>query len=332
MTPRCLTLRTAAAAVVALGLAGCEGRLAEPETATDPGLGLGPISFSQLTEGQDPAADIATVMDNMNVALAAAGADYRVAIAEYITEGEGYDEANTVLAKNLGNKRLGQDFVPGDPRRNAWSGVTAAGAADNITFAIDRTGDAVPPLGGLSGAQTDAAIVRAITTWDDVACSALGFTRNPEGATDIGIVAFQNGLGGSGALVADVQHAGWRDINFAGGVLGVTFTFVFVSAGVPTDADGNGRLDAAFREIYFDPSFSWQDNGVANVDVETVALHEFGHGLSQGHFGTVRLMNDGRLQASPRAVMNALYAGPFPDLAGSDNGGHCDNWANWPNN
>ena len=332
MAPRSMNLRIAAAALVAIGLAGCQGWLAEPDTATD--AGAGPTMSAQLTEGQDPAVDIATAMDNTNVGLAAEGADYRVAIAEYITEGVGFDEANTVLAKDVGNKRLGQDFIPGDPRRNAWSGVTAVGAVDNITYAIDRTGDAVPPFGGLSGAQTDAAIVRAIATWGNVNCSSLGLTRNAEGTTDIGRVAFLNGLGGSLAIVADVQLAGWRDINFAGGILGVTFTFIFVNpaTGVPTDNDGNGRLDAAFREIYFDPSFNWRDDGVANIDVETVAVHEFGHGLSQAHFGKVVFKNDGSLKASPRAVMNALYAGPFRDLTGTDNAGHCGNWASWPNN
>lgn len=324
--------RMTASALVVIGLAGCQAWLAEPDVATD--HGSGPVLSAQLTEGEDPAVDIAAVMENMNVALAAAGADYRVGIAEYMTEGAGFDEANTVLSKAVGNKHLGQDFIPGDPRRNAWSGVTAEGATDNITFAIDRTGDAVPPFGGLSGAQTDAAIVRAITTWANVKCSSIGLTRNAEGTTDIGRVAFLNGLGGSPAILADVQLAGWRDINFAAGILGVTFTFIWVNpaTGVPTDDDGNRLLDVAFREIYFDPSFNWRDDGVADIDVQTVALHEFGHGLSQAHFGTVAFKNDGRLQASPRAVMNALYAGPFRELAGTDNGGHCSNWSNWPNN
>lgn len=334
MMPRRTTLQIGAAAVMAIWLAGCQGWLVEPDTATGPGSS--PTLSAQLTEGADPAVDLATVMDNMNVALAAEGADYRVAIAEYITEGAGFDEANTVIAKDVGNKQLGHDFIPGDPRRNGWSGTTAAGAVDNITFANDRTIDAEPPLpsmGGLTSAQTDAAIVRAIATWENVNCSQLGLTRNADFGLDIGLVAFQNGLGGSRFVFADVQHAGWRDIDFAGGILGVTFTFIFVNpaTGMPTDVDGNGKLDAAFREIYFDPSFTWRDDGVANVDVETVALHEFGHGLSQAHFGTVRRKNDGSLKASPRAVMNAAYLSPFRDLAGTDNGGHCGNWASWPN-
>lgn len=326
MIPSHTALRVAARALVVIALAGCQGWVAEPNAATDPTRT--PLS-AQLTEGaESPAVDIATIMDNMNVALEAEGANYRVGIAEYITQGAGFDEANTVLSKALGNKRLGADFVPNDLRRE-WSGVAAA----SITYAIDRTGDAIPVFGGLTGAQTDAAIVRATDSWENLTCSILGLTRNDDFGLDIGVVAFLNGLGGSPFVFADVQHAGWRDINFAGGILGVTFTFVFISApNVPTDVDGNGLADVAFREIYYDPSFSWADNGVNDIDVQSVALHESGHGLSQAHFGKVWRKNDGSFAASPRAVMNALYASPFRVFTGTDVGGHCDNWANWPNN
>jgi len=288
-----------------------------------------PVS-SGVTLTVTPDAELATFMDALNVQLEAQGADYRALEAEYITAGDSGQAGGTVLSKVTGNKQLPHDFVPFDARRAGWSG--AAGPSDNITFAIDETGDAVPLFGGLTGAQTNAAILAAMGTWEGLTCSTLPLVQNPTFGVDIGVVAFLNGLGGSPFVLADVQHAGWRDINFAGGILGVTFTFIFVSGGVPTDIDGNGLADAAFREIYYDPSFSWANNGVANIDVETVALHEAGHGLSQAHFGKVWLKNDGSLAASPRAVMNALYAGPFRGLAGSDSGGHCSNWANWPNN
>jgi hypothetical protein len=283
---------------------------------------------------EDPGAGLASMMDNMNLALAASGANYRTAIAEYVTDGTGGDAGGTVLAKNVGNKRLTADFVPNDPNRAAWSGAPGGGS-DDITYAIDQTGDALPVFGGLLGAATTAAIDRAMATWESVNCSNLPITKNPDLGLDIGVVAFLNGLGGSPSVVADVQHAGWRDINFAGGILGVTFTFIFVDDdGNPVDQDNNGLADVAFREIYYDPSFGWADDGVDDndIDVESVAVHEAGHGLSQAHFGTVRLKNDGSLKASPRAVMNALYAAPFRDLTGTDNGGHCSNWANWPNN
>lgn len=277
----------------------------------------------------NPEPELANYMNALNVQLASQGVNYRAAIAEYVTSPDSGQAGGTVLSKDVGNKQLSADFVPFDDRRS-WSGP-ATGPADDITIAIDQTGDAVPPLGGLTAAQTTAAILAAATTWENVNCSTLPLALNSSFGLDIGVVAFLNGLGGSPFVFADVQHAGWRDINFAGGILGVTFTFIWVDDdGNPTDIDGNGLADVAFREIYYDPSFPWRNDG-GNIDVESVSLHEQGHGLSQAHFGTVRIKNDGTLQASPRAVMNALYSGPLRQLQGSDNGGHCSNWASWPN-
>ena len=265
-------------------------------------------------------------LDAINVGLAQKGLDYRIAMAEYITAGGSDEAGNTIRPKDVGNKQLEFDFVPGDTRRD-WSGASATA----ITYAIDQTGDAVPPFGGLDAAQTTAAIVRGTETWDNASCSELGLDPNDDFGIDIGVVAFINGFGGSPFVVADVQHAGWRDINFADGILGVTFTFGFTEGGEFTDIDNNGKLDAAFREIYYDPSWEWTDDGVSNVDVESVAVHEIGHGLSQAHFGSIR-EHKGALKASPRAVMNALYTAPFRELTGTDNGGHCSNWGQWPNN
>jgi hypothetical protein len=322
MTPQ-LSLRGVVASVMICGLAACD----EPTSHT-PSMNETPNPSLAAAEAE---AGLVSMMDNANLALASDGQGYRIAKAEYVTKPTGEDFGGTVLAKDVGNKQLADDFVPFDVNRE-WSGPVG-GSNDNITYAVDRTGDAVPVFGGLSGAQTDAAIVRAMNSWEAVNCSQLDLTRNADFGLDIGLVAFLNGLGGSPFVFADVQHAGWRDINFAGNILGVTFTFIFIDdAGNPLDQDGDGRIDVAFREIYYDPSFSWADDGVNDIDVESVALHEAGHGQSQAHFGKVWLKNDGSLKASPRAVMNALYAEPFRNLAGTDNGGHCSNWANWPNN
>jgi hypothetical protein len=292
------------------------------------GMAVALVTLPTIAAQDQVVVELASMMERMNVQLEADVQDYRVAMAEYFTIG-GADAGNTVVAKVVGNKQLTSDFVPFDPRREAWSGSDPN--QDDITYAIDETGDAVPVLGGLTAAQTDAAIARAMSTWDAVNCSTLPIVRNASSGIDIGVVAAQNMLGGSLAVLADVQHAGFRDINFAGNVLAVTFTFVFVLPGnIPTDVDGNGKTDTAFREIYYDPSFSWADNGVSNVDVETAALHEAGHGLSQNHFGTLFIKNDGSVHASPRAVLNPAYIGPLRDLRGTDNGGHCSNWANWP--
>ena len=287
-----------------------------------------PLASDVALTVADPGTELANYMDVLNVRLGAQGAGYRAAMAEYVTTPDGGVAGATVLAKSVGNKQLDFDFAPFDPRR-AWSGPSS-GPADDITEAIDETVDAVPPLGGLTAAQTSAAILAAAGTWQAVICSTLPLALNPTFGLDVGVVAFLNGLGGSPFVFADVQHAGWRDIDFAGGVLAVTFTFIFVDDdGNPTDIDGNRVGDAAFREIYYDPSFTYRNDG-GNIDVQTVSLHEQGHGLSQDHFGSVFLKNDGTLQAAPRAVMNALYAGPLRALLGSDIAGHCSNWSIWP--
>ena len=301
-------------------LAACSDETAGPEPPGTP-------RFS-ADAAESPADVIQGYMDATNAALAAAGANYRVAVAEYITvAADGFHEAGAqVIARDLGNKRLPADFVPGDPRR-AWSGANGG-----ITFAIDQTADASPPS-GLPAAEATAAIQRAMATWDALTCSNLALSQNDDLGLDIGVVAFQlsGGLIGSPFIFADVQHAGWRDLSFAGGTLAVTFTFVFIDPadGTQTDVDGNGRADVAFREIYYDPSWLW--NIDADIDVESVALHEAGHGLSQNHFGNILIMNDGSVKAAPRAVMNALYTGPLQTLLGTDVGGHCGNWADWPN-
>jgi len=161
------------------------------------------------------------------------------------------------------------------------------------------------------------------------------------------VVQFIFSAGGSGSefVFADLSHAGWLpgpffDFLVPGGsvfILGVTLTFVFIDASGFTDIDSNGKFDTAFREIYYNDAFSWADDGATNIDVETVALHEAGHGLSQAHFGKVFLKgnkgkSNGSLQFAPRAVMNAVYISPQQALLGTDNGGHCSIWGQWPNN
>lgn len=262
------------------------------------------------------------LMDDMSMLLADSDLGYQIMQVEYISADE---VGATVLQRDVGNKRLGADFVPADARRE-WS----SGGGNAITYSIDRL-DGTPLVGGVSEAAATAALDRAMATWDGLQCSELSLGANPDLGLDLGIVAFLNGLGGSPFVVADVMHAGFSDINFSGGVIGATFTFIFIDgAGEPTDIDGNGLADVAFREIYYDPSWNWADDGSSNIDIETVGLHEAGHALSQAHFGNL-FLKKGAFSASPRAVMNAFYGGPLRSPLGTDNAGHCSNWANWPN-
>ena len=322
-------IKGAAAVCAVTVLAACQD-----DTLTDAGPD-GAFNAPQLSVLEVSDA-FSAMLDDMNVALAGEGADYRAVMVEYVT-GAGDEAGATVISKDLGNKQLGFDFVPFDVRRagtpftnGGWSG-SVAGPDDDITYAVDMTGDAVPPLGVLSAAQTTAAINAAMATWDGQTCSNLPITMNPDFGLDLGVI-----LGG--ALVADIMHAGWGNF-FGGGVLGAAFTFGFIDgSGNFTDIDNNGKLDAAFREIYYDgffPAFPtpwpWNVDG-SGIDVEAVALHEAGHGLSQAHFGNIFIKNDGSLKRAPAAIMNPFILGATRTLLGTDKGGHCSNWAQWPNN
>ena len=268
-------------------------------------------------------------LEKMNKKLESEGVNYRVAMAELITTGsvENIGLGHLVIAKDLGNKQLDVDFAPGDPRR-AWSDESGT----KITFSIDQTGDATPSGGLLNAEEGTEAIRKAFKTWDDVQSTEIGLTEVDNGGEDIGIVAFINNIGGSPYVFADIQIAGWGDIDFELGVLGVTYTFLFIDGdGEYTDINHDKKYDAAFREIYFDPSYEWANGGMNGIDVESIALHEIGHGLSQAHFGTVFFDKKGELRATPRAVMNAYYFGTFRNLQKSDIGGHSSIWANWPN-
>ena len=257
-----------------------------------------------------------------NAELTSAGANYRAEYAEYLTSDSSGEAGQVVFFNNRGNKQLLAHFVPGDPRR---------GGRTNITYTIDQVEGATND--GLTNAQTAAAIDRAMATWDAQTCSDLAITKVPNPGGDIGVVEFLNGLGGSPFFFADLTHAGWLPPGILGSnVIAATFTFVFINPdGSPTDIDNNGLADVAFREILYNDAFNWAIN--ANIDVETVALHEAGHGISQGHFGAAFGTDaNGKIHFSPRAVMNAAYSGVQQNLAGTDRGGHCSIWGSWPNN
>lgn len=270
------------------------------------------------------------LVDHVNGLLSADGSDYRVAYAEYLTMAEGAETAseNILIARDLGNKRLDFDFIPNDPRR---------GGLDGDPNTIDVLVDVVDAAtaSGLSPAVTTGAITAAMGTWDAQRCSDLGLTVTPVGA-DLGLVQALLGFGG-GLVVGDVMHAGWLpaaffDLLAPGGsasILGVTFTLQFTAG----DLDGDGQPDLAAREIYYNDAFAWNTTGQGGPDVETVALHEAGHSLSQAHFGTIFLNpNSGKVVFAPRAVMNAVYSGVQRSLRGTDNAGHCGLWGSWPQN
>lgn len=245
--------------------------------------------------------------------------------AEYITSEESGQVGRTIYFNNVGNKQLTADFVPGLSLDNT----------DNISFYVDQN----RPSADLSVAATSAAIVRAMNTWDGITCSNLGMTQVPFSATNTsGFVSALLGFGGSYDYTADVVHAGWLPKGFfdllapqgSTFILGVTFTITFTDDdGNATDLDNNGKADVAWREIYYNDAFTWKIGN--HYDVETIALHEAGHGLSQQHFGSAFADGSGALHFAPRAVMNAAYSGIQTQINQTDNAGHCSNWSSWNN-
>lgn len=293
--------------------------------------------------------ELTQILDNVNGRLARGGADVRAALITTI--GPPDDHGITVLWRDVGNKHLGLDFVPGDPRRMMGS-PEGGWSADptEISFAID-TGDGAT-LNGVSSAATTQQIREAMATWDAVTCSDLNLHEVAAGG-DLGLLAFilSGGADGGANVVADIQHAGWLELEDVGTTIAFTVPFIWVDdvTGVPTDIDGNRELDYAFAEIYYDnfcdacampgPWLWTVDDdvntpGVLDIDIQSVALHESGHGLSQAHFGTGFFTpgNDPFLHQTSEAVMKAAYVSPQHELQGPDNGGHCSLWGSWPRN
>lgn len=295
-------------------------------TAATVALAFGATAEAQTIEQR--AADL-------NAQLAGSGMNYRVEMMEIMTSDDADDAGQMVFFNNRGNKQLAYDFVPGDPR-NAAAGWGGPGTV--INFALDDV-NLTPDI------ATELSEIRAaMTTWENVQCSTIPLVDLGNTGIDVGVVQQIFGYGGTGGVAADIQHAGFLPSGFflllgSANILGVTFTFIWVDGnGDPTDIDNNGTGDAAFREIYYNDGFTWEVDpadqpGDGRFDIQTVALHEAGHGLSQGHFGSARIdLKTGKRHFSPLAVMNAGYFFGQQQLAGTDKGGHCSNWASWPNN
>jgi hypothetical protein len=266
-----------------------------------------------------------------NLRLAKSGKHFRISSAEYVTTDRADEAGQTVFANDRA-KQLAFHFVPGDPRR---------GGGFNITYLVDLSDGNT--ANGVDSASTEAAIDRALATWEAAQCSKLAIDKVADPGFDPDVIDGLLGFGTIGTPIVDITHAGWAPAGFfdalaPGGsnfILAVTFTFFFTEDGInPTDINGDGKGDTAFREVYYNNAFTWGIDVSTNpYDVETVALHESGHGLSQGHFGKIfRTNSNGKLHFAPFAVMNAAISRQAQSLRGTDNGGHCSIWGSWPNN
>lgn len=98
---------------VALAMGACSGddltNPAEAPGVARPGLSAAASSSDDLRQ------QLTQMLDDANGGLALAGANYRAALITTIGTPE--EQGITVLWRDVGNKHLGVDFVPDDPRR-----------------------------------------------------------------------------------------------------------------------------------------------------------------------------------------------------------------------
>ena len=284
-----------------------------------------------LTPARETAAPV-NLIDALNASLA--GQDMRLAVArvETITMAGAENEVGRTLYASDRQLRLPYRWVPGDVRRLA--------DGENITYLVDQSDGTATP--GLPNALTEAAIDRAMETWDGVPCSSLQVLKRSDTGEDPDIIDFMLGMGAPGnPFLADIVNAGFAPAAFfealaPGGssyIIAVTFTLIFVDdEGYPTDINQDHYLDTALKEVYYNNRFPWSVTGAGGVDVETIALHENGHSFELGHFGNIFVTeSNSKLHVAPRAVMNAVYLGPMRELATSDQGAFCSLFGSWPN-
>ena len=263
-------------------------------------------------------------MAQINQQLRAMGLHIAVEQIEFFTIGQGRP-SNRIHAQEF-------RWVANDPRRLA--------DGENITYLVDQSDGAT--ASGLTNAQTEPAIDRAMNTWQANRCfKKVDIVKRADSGADPDIFDSFFGFGQMGnPFLADIVNAGWLPRAFfeavggpggGRGILAFSVTFIFTDNNdVPTDINGDNRLDSALNEVYYNDTFGdpsndragnpWRiDQPLPAIDVETVALHENGHSLGVGHFGP-----------PPNAVMNPVYAGIRHSPLSTDSAGMCSVWGSWP--
>lgn len=272
-------------------------------------------SWAQEAEGSHQEGDpyVLAVMDDFNKTLRAEWMDLRVEQIELLTVG----------SPRASSQLHFQPFrwVAGDPRR--------AAQGTDLTYKVDLTEGF--GASDLAPDSVEAAIDRAIASWSSASClqTLRLVKRQGDSPVDADIFDSQFGYGEFGDYrAADVVHAGWLPPDFfervtgpGGGesVVALSVTFIYVDLdGEPTDVDGDGYMDAAHSEIYYNQGFSWMAGATdGGIDVETVALHEVGHALGIGHIDRAG------------AVMSPVYTGPKTRLRPCDHAALCSIWSSW---
>lgn len=292
-------------ALVFIGLFGtaCDQAVTDPEPSAAPDAAAIVTASTELASIDAVSAALVAIARDNEVELQARFPNVRLAGIQWLGDPNEGQIGGEIFFIDRGNKQLPVGWVAADPRR---------GGRTNMLWSVDIS---VAP-GSLVPGELEAAVDRAMETWaTTTACSNLPFAEVP-----------------SESDLWDILHAGF--ISLPTGVLGITLPFAFIeSDGSFTDIDGDGRADYAFAVIFYQADEDFWGIDVTQfpfVDFESVAFHETGHGLGQAHFGKAFVNKAGKVQISPRAVMNAGYSGLQQTLTGTDMAGHCSDWGSWP--
>lgn len=258
-----------------------------------------------------------------------------------------------VLSHDVGNQAAPYLYVEGDPRRHAEHPTT-------IYYRIDLS----EPPPGISVDDMEAAIESAVDTFNAVTCGRnVQLVRLPSApGEDLGAAQHALGWGGQADdFAADITFAGWVPQGFFDEIgfgpsngLAVPVAFdadgqslvwgldVFDPSREFSDVDANGKIDLYATEIYFnaDSNYVLDDPERANtlfyIDLESIVLHELGHGLGMDHFGRSEVILDEDfnfvdLVVNPNSVslMNTANYFQTRELSGSDIASFCGIYASW---
>ena len=283
----------------------------------------------------DDAVGVSPYFADVNRRAAAAGARVAVSRAELLMSANAAVKAPRIIFANDRTLRLESRWVPRDLRRLSTDATLTYGVFAPF---------AVASVGGPAEAAFDA----TFATWNAVGCSNLQVRKK----------VLAPGQIPSFILTGLFPPADINDVGFVPGeffelvfgpgssqtTIGVTVTFTFIQIGqnglpvldangnaIPTDIDGDGRWDTAFKEVWFNDALQYSSTGApGRIDIQSTALHEHGHALELGHYG--KIVGDpktGKLHVSPRAVMNAVDLGVQRSPLGTDNAALCGNYASW---
>ena len=263
------------------------------------------LAAPALATAQDGESSTLPLMVSSNDGLRAQGMDYMIQQIDFF----GRDGVRTSTRIHRKEFR----WVAGDARRGARGKMLTYLIDERATLTGDHSVEAVA-----------AAIDRAAATWSSDDClGGSKLARVPWDGGDTTVFDFLLEVGPFGdPFAADVTVAGFTPELaefFGDDTIAFAVTFIFVGAdGEPTDVNGDGHLDTALNEIYFNPSVDWSldaelgEVGSGWFDIETTALHELGHALGLGHMGV-----------PPEGAMNPVYDGVRREIGKIDHAGLC---------